>query len=104
MRSRCSFENHTRFQTKKAEKKKKQPVGAAHTYMVYIREYPPPPPRATCFVTASITPIQKILIGPIIISWPNLVIVARVAIIKENQAEVFLTFDNYYWICCSFQR
>ena len=34
--SRSSLENTTRFQTK-------LPVGAAHIYRAYIREYPPPP-------------------------------------------------------------
>ena len=33
--SRSSLENHTRFQTKKA-----QNPGTAHTYMASIREYP----------------------------------------------------------------
>ena len=34
---------YTRFQTK-TEQKPPTPDGAAHTYMAYIREYPPPPP------------------------------------------------------------
>ena len=67
MRSRSSLENRTRFQTKKAEKKTTTGWGSTHLYGLY-KGVPPPPPRATCFVTASITPIQKILIGPIIIS------------------------------------
>ena len=33
---------YTRFQTKTAQKP--LPDGAAHTYMAYIRDYPPPPP------------------------------------------------------------
>ena len=36
-----SLENHTRFQTKTAQKPYTD--GAAHTYVAYIREYPPPP-------------------------------------------------------------
>ena len=32
---------YTRFQTKTAQKP--LPDGAAHTYMAYVREYPPPP-------------------------------------------------------------
>ena len=52
IRSRRSFENHTRFQTKmgdvyiRFQTKKAQktiPFGTAHTYVAYIREYPPPP-------------------------------------------------------------
>ena len=35
-----SLENHTRFQTKTAQKPYTD--GAAHTYVAYIREYPPP--------------------------------------------------------------
>ena len=34
----------TLFQTKTAEKT--IPFGTAHTYIAYIREYPPPPPGA----------------------------------------------------------
>ena len=50
--SRSSLKNHTRFQTKMGKvytcfqtKKapKTPPCGAAHTYMAYIRKYPPPP-------------------------------------------------------------
>ena len=55
VRSRSSLENHTRiqtqmgkvyicFQTKKAPKT--IPFRAAHTYMAYIGEYPPPPPSS----------------------------------------------------------
>ena len=49
-----SLENHTRFQTKMGRvctlfqtktAQKTQPFGAAHPYMAYIREYPPPPRR-----------------------------------------------------------
>ena len=36
-RSRSSFVNHTRFQTKMG---KTVPFGATHTYMAHIREYP----------------------------------------------------------------
>ena len=48
-----SLENHTQFQTKMGQvytcfqtkmAQKPYPMGAAHTYMAYIREYPPPPP------------------------------------------------------------
>ena len=48
--SRSTFENHTRFQTKIGKVytrfqtkmvQNPQPFGAAHTYMVYIGEYPP---------------------------------------------------------------
>ena len=49
-----SVVNHTRFQTKMGKVyivpfsdqngAKTLPFGAAHTYMAYIREYPPPPP------------------------------------------------------------
>ena len=53
IRFRSSLKNHTQFQTKIAKcipifrpkRPKTLPVGAAHTYMAYIREYPPPPPR-----------------------------------------------------------
>ena len=50
--SRSYPENHTRFQTKKGKlyirfqtkiAQKPLPDGAAHTYMAYIRQYPPPP-------------------------------------------------------------
>ena len=55
VRSLSSLENHTRiqtqmgkvyicFQTKKAPKT--IPFRAAHTYMAYIGEYPPPPPSS----------------------------------------------------------
>ena len=52
IRNRSSFVNHNRFQTKMSKIKiypfsdqtssKTLPLGAAHTYMAYIREYPPP--------------------------------------------------------------
>ena len=50
--SRSPLENHTRFQTKagkvipvfKPKRPKTLPFGTAHTYMAYIREYPPPHP------------------------------------------------------------
>ena len=56
--SRSSLENHTQFQTKMGQDsvypfqiktvQKPYPMGAAHTYMAYKREYPtapsPPPP------------------------------------------------------------
>ena len=64
IRSRCSRENHARFQTNMGisgqKGPKTQPVGAAHSYMAFIRE---PPPPVICFVNAAITPIQKIIIG-----------------------------------------
>ena len=50
------LENHTRFQTKMGRvctlfqtktAQKTQPFGAAHPYMAYIREYPPPPATIT---------------------------------------------------------
>ena len=50
--SRSSLENHTRFQSKMGQSvypfsdqngAKTLPDGAAHTYIAYIREYPPPP-------------------------------------------------------------
>ena len=53
IRSRSSLENHTRFQTKMGEvytrfqaktAHKPYPDGAVHTYIAYIREYPPPSP------------------------------------------------------------
>ena len=52
LHSRGSLENSTRFQTKMDKvytcfytktAQKTLPDGAAHTYMAYIREYPPPP-------------------------------------------------------------
>ena len=39
--SRPECTNHTLFQTKTA--KKTIPFGAAHTYIAYVRDYPPPP-------------------------------------------------------------
>ena len=54
IRSRGSLENHTRFKTimvkiytgfqTKMAQKPCIPFGAAHTYIAYIGEYPPPPP------------------------------------------------------------
>ena len=41
--SRLECTNHTLFQTKTV--KKNIPFGAAHTYIAYIRVYPPPSPR-----------------------------------------------------------
>ena len=41
--SRLECTNHTLFQTKTA--KKTIPFGAAHTYIAYVRDYPPPPFR-----------------------------------------------------------
>ena len=49
MRSGSSLPNYTRFQTKigKVYTGPKRPQNpTAHTYMAYIREYPPPRPRA----------------------------------------------------------
>ena len=52
--SRSSLETHTRLETKMdnvytrfssdQNGAKTLPDGAAHTYIAYIREYPPPPP------------------------------------------------------------
>ena len=52
--SHSSLENHTWFQTKMgkiylylfSDQKglRTLPLGVAHTYMAYVREYPPPPP------------------------------------------------------------
>ena len=52
--SRLECTNHTLFETKMMveidtlyfrpkRQKKKKPFGAAHTYMAYVRDYPPPP-------------------------------------------------------------
>ena len=49
IRSGSCLPNYTRFQTKigKVYTRPKRPQNpTAHTYMAYIREYPPPPPRA----------------------------------------------------------
>ena len=49
IRSGSSLPNYTRFQTKigKVCTRPKRPQNpTAHTYMTYIREYPPPPSRA----------------------------------------------------------
>ena len=52
--SRLECTNHTLFQTKMVEidtlfqtktAKKTIPFGAAHTYIAYVRDYPPPPLR-----------------------------------------------------------
>ena len=46
--NRSSFVNHTRFQTKTAQKP--YHLGVAHTYMAYIRESPPVMFQS-CFLT-----------------------------------------------------
>ena len=48
--ARSFLENHNRFQTKMgsvnpfSDQNGSKTLGAAHTYMAYIRKYPPPPP------------------------------------------------------------
>ena len=61
--SRSYPENHTRFQTKMGKlyirlqtkiAQKPLPDGAAHTYMAYIRQYPPPARPKICQLDARI--------------------------------------------------
>ena len=74
IRSRSSLENHTRFQTRMGEVythfqtrkgSKGIPFGEAHTYMAYIREYPPPP---TPIALGSNQKFEKIKHQ---LCWPN---------------------------------
>ena len=64
IRSRCSRENHARFQTKHGHfrsKRPKNPTGWGGTQLYGFHKGAPPP--VICFVNAAITPIQKIIIG-----------------------------------------
>ena len=58
-------EIYTQFQTIKV--KKNTPFGAAHTFITYIREYPPPPPGNKQWITTSPISCQVNLLQNVVI-------------------------------------